>query len=529
VSVPGEVPVTEGAPTVQASPAPLGSRVSYGLAILCGLLYFLAFPGIDVWPLGFVALTPLIVALRGQTAKRAAGLGWTSGFTMTMVGFYWLLDMLKTFSGFPTAICFVFMAILCGYQGGRVALMGWLHGRATNRGYPVGLAFSAAFVASELTFPLLFPWYFGATVHQVPALTQIAELGNPILVGLTLCAANFAFAELIFARLDRRPPNLRKVALLLSIPAVSAVYGAVRVHQVDAQIAAADKGQVGVVQANMSLMGKRNDRIEGLRRHLDLTKSLLDKGPLDLVVWSETSVAGAVEEERAAIEYPRKFTRALGVPAVFGAVLFKEVSDARGYSLFNSALLSNEHGDIVGRFDKTFLLAFGEYLPLGETFPILYEWSPNTGKFSQGTSLAALPLGQHRLTVHICYEDVIPSFVNRMMRADPGDLLVNITNDAWFGDSTEPWIHLALSKFRAIEQRRFLVRSTNSGVSAIVDPVGRVVAHTGTFRQEAARGTVAWLGGSTPYRVWGDTPWWLMTLASLIMAFWKRKPAGPAG
>jgi apolipoprotein N-acyltransferase len=168
-------------------------------------------------------------------------------------------------------------------------------------------------------------------------------------------------------------------------------------------------------------------------------------------------------------------------------------------------------------------------LPLGDTFPILYEWSPNTGKFSQGTSLAALPLGKHRLSVHICYEDVIPSFVNRMMRADPGDLLVNITNDAWFGDSTEPWIHLALSKFRAIEQRRFLVRSTNSGVSAIIDPVGRVVAHTGTFREEATRATIAWMSGRTPYNVWGDTPWWLLTLASLIMAFWRRKPAEARG
>jgi apolipoprotein N-acyltransferase len=146
-----------------------------------------------------------------------------------------------------------------------------------------------------------------------------------------------------------------------------------------------------------------------------------------------------------------------------------------------------------------------------------------------------MPLDGHRVSVHICYEDVVPSFVNKMMRKDPADLLVNITNDAWFGDSTEPWIHLALSKFRAIEQRRYLVRSTNSGVSAIIDPVGRVVRHSGTYRQEAIRAEVAWLQGRTPYRVLGDAAWWLITLAIVVMGFraappWARPRAdgGPA-
>lgn len=494
-------------------------RVAYGLSVATGLLYFVAFPGIDVWPLAFVALAPLMIAMRNQPVKVATLSGWAAGFTMTMAGFYWLLGMLKTFSGFPTPVCLVFMAILCGYQGGRIALMGYLYGRAERRGWPAGPVFALAFIASELVYPLLFPWYFGATVHQVPALTQVAELGNPIVVGLTLVAANLAVTELVWARLVKRPPRMRLVASLLAVPAVSAIYGAVRVEQVDKQVAAAPKAEVGVVQANMSLMAKRHEAGEGLRRHIALTRQLQSQAPLDLVVWSETSVTSAVPEDTVDSEYPRRFTRALGVPAVFGAVLYKEVPDARRFVLYNSALLSDASGAIRGRFDKTYLLAFGEFLPFGDTFPVLYEWSPNSGKFSQGTSLASLPLGDHKLTVHICYEDVIPSFVNKMMQADPGNLLVNITNDAWFGDSTEPWIHLALSKFRAIEQRRFLARSTNSGVSAIIDPVGRVVAHTGTFREEATHAKIAWMTGSTPYNLWGDIPWWLATAAIVTMGF----------
>jgi apolipoprotein N-acyltransferase len=517
-SEPSSVPFT--------SARPIPARSAHALAVASGLLYFLAFPGIDLWPLSFVALVPLAVAMRHQTPARTAALGWTAGFTMTMTGFYWLLEMLKTFSGFPTALCLLFMAILCAYQAGRIALMGWLIGRAAARAWPFGPSFALAFIASELTFPLLFPWFFGATVHQVPALVQVAELGSPILVGLVLVAANLAIAELVLARLERRPAARRTVAALAVVPVVATTYGAARIGQIDARVAAAEPLQAGIVQANMSLFGKRRDKAEGLRRHLALTEELEEKGPLDLVVWSETSVTGAVREDLAEIEYPQRFTRRLGTPTIFGAVLVRPVEDAREYVLFNSALITDGSGAIRGRYDKTFLLAFGEYLPFGDVFPVLHEWSPNSGRFTKGSSLQSLPYGDgKKISVHICYEDVVPSFVNAMMQADPAHLLVNITNDAWFGDTTEPWIHLALAKFRAVEHRRFLVRSTNSGVSAFVDPVGRVTRHTGTYRQEAIRDQVRWMEGRTPYQFYGDLPWWAATVVAFTMAFLRRPVA----
>ena len=120
------------------------------------------------------------------------------------------------------------------------------------------------------------------------------------------------------------------------------------------------------------------------------------------------------------------------------------------------ALMVDEQGAVTGRYDKEYLLAFGEYIPFGDTFPILYQWSPNSSRFSPGASFDPLPLGDHKISALICYEDILPGFVNRMVRhADP-DLLVNLTNDAWFGDSTEPWIHFALAKLRAVEHRRLL-------------------------------------------------------------------------
>jgi apolipoprotein N-acyltransferase len=500
----------------------LGGRAAYGLAFVSGFLYFVAFPGVDVWPLSFVALAPLVVALRGQRPRRAAGLGWLAGFTMTMFGFYWLLPMLEHFSGFSAPLCLLFMAILCGYQAGRIGLMGWLYARAEGRGWPPGPVFALAFIASELVYPLLFTWYFGATVHQVPALVQVAELGGPIAVALPLVAANLAIAELFIARLEKRGVRWKIAAALASVPVLAAVYGAIRIPMVDAAVAAAPKARVGVVQANMSLMAKREDASEGLRRHMELTHELEKEGKLDLVVWSETSVMRAVNEKLAPVLYRMQFTQRLGVPAIFGGVLVREVDDARRYVLFNSALASDKSGDIVGRYDKQFLLAFGEYLPFGNVFPKLYEWSPNSGRFTPGKSFKPLPVDGHEAGVFICYEDISPEFVDKIVDAGDPDLLVNMTNDAWFGDSTEPWIHLALAEFRAVEHRRYLVRSTNSGVSAFVDPVGRVVAHTQTFKEQALAHQIAWLKATTPYELYGDLPWWLATAVIALGAFVRR-------
>ncbi len=509
-----------------AGVALLNGRWAYGLALLSGVLYFLAFPGVEVWPLSFVALVPLVVALQGQTPRRGAALGWLAGFTMTMLGFYWLLGMLQEFSGFPTVICFLLMALLCGYQAGRIGLCGWLFARAQARGWPAGLAFALAFGASELVFPLVFPWTYAATVHDVPALTQTAELWGPIGVALVLVAANLGLSELVLARLQHRRARFKLVGALLAVPVVAAAYGAVRIPQVDAVTRNAPQARVGVVQANLGLMQKRTHPAEGLQRHLDLTQRLQQDRKLDLVVWPETSVFGAVYEADAYRVLRQRVTQYLGVPAIFGSVLLRPVNDVRKRVAFNSALLSDERGFICDscRYDKQFLLAFGEYLPLGDTFPVMYQWSPNSGRFSPGTSLEPLPLGDREIAVFICYEDIIPGFVNSIVRSGTPDLLVNLTNDAWFGDTTEPWIHLALAKLRAVEHRRFLVRATNSGVSAIVDPVGRVVANTGTFIQDSISADVAWLRPTTVFGVIGNAPWYVVSLASIVLAFAFRRP-----
>ena len=508
---------------------PLPRRIAFALSFASGLLYWLAFAGMDIWACAFIAFLPMWIAVQGQSAKIAGICGLIAGTTMNVFGFYWLLGMLKTFSGFPTVLCMVFLLIVCGYQGLRVGFMGWLYGRATQRGWPAIPVFLLAFVASELVFPVLFPWYFGASLHDVPTLAQISELGGPIMIGVAMLVVNIAIAEPIVAHMAGRKIDRRFMVVGAAVLAFDLGYGVIRVHSVDARAKESPEFTVGTVQANMGLMEKRSSFDEGMRRHLDLTNQLKKDG-IDLVVWSETSVMRAERSTTYKQSVRDNVGRRLGVPAIIGSVLIEPVSGARQYILYNSALSLNSVGEVTARYDKEYLLMFGEYLPFGDALPILYEWSPNSGKFSPGTTLDPLVIvdkaGQsHKVTALICYEDILPAFTNRAVNASDGEseLLVNMTNYAWFGDTTEPWEHLALAQLRAIEHRRYLVRSTNSGVSAIVDPVGRVMSHTKTFQQETLREKIHWMRGKTFYEVVGDAPWWLGTIAIGTMAFRRRK------
>ncbi len=530
----GDPPPSAGASSAPRPQPKLAAAAAYGAAVLTGLLYFLSFPGMDLWPLSFVALVPLIVALRGQSTRRATALGWAAGFTMTMVGFYWLLDTLQIFSGFPTVLCALLMAVLCAYQGGRIALCGWLYGRAAQRGWPSALVFAGAFAASELLFPLLFPWYYGACVHNAPVLMQTAELGGPIAVGLVLVAANLAVAELAQRLLWKLPVQRRVLVVGLAVPVLAALFGLWRMSAVDKAAQSAKALRVGIVQGNSPLKmagAPGKDRRNALTVHLERTRELRREEKVDLVVWSEGAVTGFFFQKDYERRIPREVTRHLGVPTIMGTILHERIAEpgpkGRRMRHYNVALLADEKGEIIGRYDKQFLLAFGEYLPFGETFPILYQWSPNSAAFTPGRSLEPLVLGPHRIATTICYEDIIPSFVNKMARQADPDLLVNLTNDTWFGDSTEPWIHLALAKLRTIEQRLYLVRVTNSGVSALVDANGRVLEHTDTFEEQSKAGTVRTLRMTTVYRRLGDIPWWLLA-AAMVAASFVRRGKGPA-
>jgi apolipoprotein N-acyltransferase len=190
--------------------------------------------------------------------------------------------------------------------------------------------------------------------------------------------------------------------------------------------------------------------------------------------------------------------------------------------IYNTVFLMDDQGTVRSTYDKTYLLMFGEYLPFGDLFPILYELSPNSGHFTAGSHVRPLKLGPWRISTPVCYEDVLARFTRHMVLEAKPHVLINLTNDAWFGDTQEPWIHLVLSEYRAIEHRRYMVRATNSGISAVIDPMGRVVAQTGVLTRENLRYDVRMLDGETIYTRFGDWPGWL-GLGAIAWMFIRRR------
>lgn len=514
-----------------SQPPVLRPKVAYALAVAAGAANALAVPGYDLWPLSFFAWVPLIVALRGQAPRRAAKLGWVAGFSFCVVGFYWLRNVLIVFAEMPEPVPSLLMVVLCAYQAGRMALCGWLHGRLTERGWPHLPVFAGAFVVAELVFPQLFPWYFGNNTYLALPLMQVAELGGPYLTGLVLLAPNLTLAELVdWWRLPKeaRParPHRGTLAVGLSIPVIAALYGWVRIRQVQAEQEAAESLRVALVQANQPL---KKDKGVTLDAHWRLSeRARAEEDGVELIVWSEGGVIINVKDNDNA-EIKERVALPIGRPAILGALIRKRLPDGSRWphKSTTSAVMTTASGEVTSRYDKRFLLMFGEYLPFGELLPVLYDLSPNSSHLTEGSSLAPLRLGPHRLSTTICYEDIIPSYVNAMMRVHRPDLMVNLTNDAWFGDSLEPIQHLALAAMRSVEQRRYLVRSTNSGLSAIVDATGRIVTQGRTFEEDVIHGQARYLTGTTVYRTLGDMPWWALALALFGLALFRREPNAP--
>ena len=497
----------------------------YALAALAGSLYFLGFAGFDLWPLAFVCFVPALWALdpdndtTPMATRRVLGLGAVFGLVMNLGGFYWVANTLQTFSGFSYFWCLLFASILCAYQGLLLALFAFLYRRTRKHGAGNLLAATASLCVAEWLYPELFKHYFGNCLHGLPLAVQVADLGGPLLVTGLLLAANVGSYELL-RKLLRLDFDRRAMLTSGALWVLTLGYGAYRIHEVDARTKDAPKIQVGLVQTNMGLTEKREDPREGLRRHLEQSVALQQEKKLDLLVWPESAfgwfLPAHIKNVRDTV-----FQQQIKVPTLFGGLSQRE-RDGKMMP-FNTAFMTDADGSIVGTYDKTYLLAFGEYIPFGDTFPALYEISRNSGHFAPGDHVQPVPLGPYRIGVLICYEDILPSFVSQAIRAGTPHLLVNVTNDAWFGDTHAPWEHLALAKMRAVEHHRALVRSTNSGVSAVIDPVGRTITSSKVFTRENLSAEVPMLDVDYPYATLGDFPGYLSIVALLALGFRHRR------
>ena len=486
-------------------------------AIAGGILVFLGYAGFDQFYLEWICLVPVLWAIRNQRPGRAFCIGWLAGIVTNIGGFYWAIQMFRQFAGAPWPLAFLGLLLLAAANGILFAAWAWGTRLITrDTGWNVAWVAPVVWTAVEKFWPQLFPNYLAASQYKLPLVTQIADLTGILGVTFVVVYINAT----LFAALEEWYGNRRVAArLLLVFAAVLAsvlIYGQVRIHAVDRQAAAAEHLTIGLIQTNHGAGDMLKHPESPLREYQEMSRSLAASRPLDLIVWPESVTSVRLMSREGNLP-----AGALGdtqTPTLFGSLLqLGKETEARPR---NSALLTDGAGRILGTYDKMVLVPFGEFIPFGESFPALYSLAPFTGRLLAGESREPLPLGKYLLSVNICYEDIFPGQVRSLMRGGHDrripDVLVNLTNDSWYGKSTEPMEHLALASFRSIEHRRSLVRSTNTGISAFVDPVGRIVTRSGIWTREALVDRVPMMQGRTLYALLGDWIGWVCALLSLV-------------
>jgi len=543
---------SEGKGTELSSAAPVLSRRdkwrNIGLCVLSGALWFLACADNDIWPLAWIAMIPCLWLIdTAPTRKRAIYYAWLTGVVANIGGFYWVSGLLSRFGHLPVPVAMLGVLLLAAYQAlvfaffaAAIRTLRDFSRKAFGVPLPMALLCPIAIVAFEMLVPFIFPFYLAITQAWVVPVIQIAELTGP--VGVTALLLLFTGGVYDAITLPSGKRRFLPLCVATAVVAIALVFGLVRMSQIDAIRETAPRIKIGLVQGNIPFDEKGINRLELAARQLkDLQQESadLERRGAELIIWPESSLPFRIERSATRdlpLSHRARIRRGFESPLILGAIT-KDDDDEFAH---NSALMLDRDGMFTARFDKIFLLLFGEYIPGVERFPWIRNWLPTqAGHFARGKEIVTFPLEHngetYRVGPMICYEDILTDF-NRELATHHPHLLVNITNDAWFGETSEPWEHLALSVFRAVEMRTDLVRAVNTGVSAFIDANGRVISETyavdpkvNPVGVDGLLGEAALIeGGHTFYAKFGDIFGWLCVFVTLLAwlvwpRLWRRR------
>jgi apolipoprotein N-acyltransferase len=481
----------------------------------------LGFPRTDWEGVVWVALTPLIVDALRQPIRLAFGWGWVFGTVFYLVLLRWLDFTFKTYSTIPWPLTWGPTFALAGYcalyVGAFAAAVSWLARRSTVWAL---CASPFLWVAGEWVRGHLFggfPWgLIGYSQYLRLPVIQIAELGGVYGVSLVIVAVNAAIAGCFV--LPWRPA-LGGVGLAGLMLGGTLAFGAWRL----AAPPPPAEVTVAIMQPSIEQPLKFDPAFATttLAIYLSLTSRAGAEHP-DLIVWPETAAPTPLRRDPEVLRTLGALSGSLHVPLLVGSI---DIDASTPPKVRNSAFLLTERG-IVGRYDKIHLVPFGEYVPLSGLIGFVRGWAEFIAELEPGSSVSVFPGPPAPFGVVICYEGIFPELVREFVKGG-ARLIVNMTNDAWFGRTAGPWQHLAMYPFRAVEHRVAVVRAANTGVSAFIAPSGRIGRHTALFERTVLTESVPLRTGETMYSRFGD---WLAYLAlgvsgaSLALRAWRRAP-----
>jgi len=506
---------------------------SLALSISSGLALVFAFPPESKWFVAWAALVPLFLVLEKRGWKGGFAAGFAAGFAFFLGAVYWVVHSMHNYGGLPVPVSVVVMLALVAYMALFWGAFGALYSLARGLSWSAKVLLVPSFwVALEFVRTHLFtgfPWVLiGYTQSPFPPLIQAADLAGVWVVSFAVVAFNAALTSIACGFFSRGKggrvpvfPAAFAAALVLSMTA----YGLLRMKAVDLEAAGWKTIKVAVAQGSIDQGVKWDGRYQ--KETVDIYGKLTAesaKNGARLVVWPETAMPFHYDPDEVRGGVVGELARETSTYILTGSPSYTYNPESRAVSYFNSAFVIDPSGETAGRYDKFHLVPFGEYLPLRGLLPF-EKLTAGIGDFTAGKGPHPIDFGEASAGVLICFESIFPGIAREQV-GNGANLLVTITNDAWFGRTSAPYQHFQMSVFRAVENRSYLVRSANTGISGFIDPVGRVRKTTGLFERVAIADEVGLRRGQrTFYGVYGDFFAWCASAVTVaFLASRKRRP-----
>jgi apolipoprotein N-acyltransferase len=485
------------------------------------VLLWLSFPKFGHGLVAWVALAPLLVALAGaRSSGHGLRLGYLTGAVSSLGLVYWTALVVVQYGGLPLPLGIAVMVLLCLALALFPCLFGWVMAFWLRTWGPSALLVAPlAWVATEVLRAhtlFNFAWcLLGYSQAGLLSVIQIARFGAVYAVSCVVAAVS---AVLAYGLVEpRRAPRIRAAAAAAVLVAAVLADGVARLRTTPPE---SGRMTIGLVQAAILQEDKWDpeDAWTNFARHVALTREAAERGAT-LVVWPESSLPWLFDRNPAIAAELRRLTAELRIHLLFGNDDRDDRVDGRGRIWVGAKMLTPE-GDVSFRYHKMRLVPFGEYVPVESVLTLGGRWSARVvqavGAFTPGTEYAVGEVGGHRLAVSICYEAIFPDLL-REFTSRGADLLVNVTNDAWYGRTSAPHQHFAMASFRAVENGKYLVRAANTGITAVVDPRGRVLGRTELFERRALVREVPIVSERTFYARRGDVFAWACLGAAVAL------------
>jgi apolipoprotein N-acyltransferase len=481
--------------------------IKIGCAIASGLMLTASFPPGPLDWMAWLALVPLLWSLKDETPVRAFKLGLATGFAHYLTLIYWIVVVLKHYGGLPLMISLGVLLIFCSYLSLYPALFSYLIIRIKGFRRSV-FTVAAVWVCTEYlraNFLSGFPWcLLGYSQYKHIGLIQITDIVGVYGLSFLILLSNALIYVLLFDRQSIGKMFLRRDVPILIVMAVFVLfYGYNRLSETTTAGRDRNSMRVAVIQGDIDQSVKWDPAYQEktINIYERLTRTTRPFKP-NLVVWPETALPFFFQGNREMSPRIIRLAVSLGSDLIFGSPAYKEEKGVVDY--YNRAYALSSNGRVTGFYDKVHLVPFGEYVPLKRILPFVHRLVPAAGDFASGKEITPLRLPDVSAGILICFEAIFPA-LSREQTKKGAEILVNLTNDAWFGMTSAPHQHLSMAVLRSVENRRPMVRAANTGISAMISPRGEILSKGELFHEEVLMKELKWSDGSLSfYTLHGD-------------------------